>query len=236
MSVGQPEGPPLDSHEREVRLIEGHARIFLGEIEGARADELNLATNEAFAVANLDETPADKLHDMDHPKTMTWLSAHDLVRGNVTWIIYDAADPNKTNQGHITVTNLPDDQERGARVITKGAARQIHIPQQEKLFALNFDAPWHEGDAYKQIVAGGLTDACKELFQTNPEAVLYMYIPGDEFKEDGLIFRQLGAVGVGKDTYLNHPITRKDRRRDSVFILDRASFVDATAGEEAPIQ
>ncbi len=220
-------GHVLQPSEVILRLTEGAAREFKGDAaEGVRADELNKATGYAFSAApeDLDEVPAEQRHQMAHQEVVAWLSAND-PKSRMTRVIYEANDPEQKMQGYVYVNRTDADiQVRAKRAKELAAARGYAVDENTSVFEMNFDAPWHEGDEYVNVVAGGARQTLQELFIENPDACVMMYVEKEDYFPDGKVLKDLGATRIGKDTYLNAPETRLEKWKDNVFFMDKPSF------------
>lgn len=213
------------------QLIKGAAREFKGDVlEGMRADELNEATGYAFSAApeDLDQVPKEDRRQMAHEEVVEWLSSND-PKTRMTKVIYEANDPKQEMQGYVYLNRTDADiQRRAERAKALATRRGYAVTDETLVFEMNFDAPWHEDDAYVHLVEGATQETLHELFKNNPDACVMTYVAKEDYYPDGKVLKNLGAVRVGQDTYLNNPQSRTERWQDHVYFMDRASFTAAS--------
>ena len=208
------------SAEQKGILLQGASREFRGEqTEGTRADELNEKTGYAYNAVT-----SEAIREQNHEETVKWLSANDWTKA-ITRVLYDQKDTAQTMNGHVTLIKDAEDVKIRAQRVKKLAQKQrIKMEKDTPVWEMNFDAPWHEGQAYVDLVVGGTRQTLTELFYHDPNACVMMYVEHGDYFFDGTALKALGAKSIGKDTYLNAPKTRQERQKDSVFFLNKASF------------
>lgn len=215
------------AHERTSFKPRGGSREFLGDaIEGKRADALNRATGYAFSAGiDIDTVPKENRRVMVHDEMISFLSENDFSQC-ITRVIYDTKDPERKVAGDGYLTRKEGDILPRAERVMIPAMGKVVIPAPEVMWEMNFDAPWHRGDAYEQILTDGMHDMLKEFFSHNPDAPIMMFVETDDLPSDGKILKNLGAIAVGREVYLNHPDPEDpdENGKDTVFILTKALF------------
>lgn len=217
----------VGSSERISPLPCGASRDFLGDsLEGRRADALNRATGYAFAPdVNLDSLPRGKRRNVIHTAMMKFMSHRDWNQ-QITQVIYDQENKSKALAGFGNITKREGDiAPRVERVATIAEKAGTHIDA-SNVFEMNFDAPWHHGEAYEAILTGGMRDMLGKFFKANPDASVYMFVEDEDMDTDGSILDKLGAKKVGSSVYLNHATQEdlKDVTLDSIFVINRQIF------------
>ena len=218
----------VGSSERISPLPRGASRDFLGEsLEGRRADALNHATGYAFAPdVDLDVLTKTDRRLVVHAAMMRFMSHKDW-KNQVTQVLYDQIRPEKALSGFGYITKKEKDvRPRAERVVKLAKKARVSIQDATEVFEMNFDAPWHRGEAYEAILTSGMRDMLGKFFKTNPNASIYMFVEDEDMASDGNILSALGGRKVGSSVYLNNATQEdlSDATLDSIYVINGQMF------------